>query len=48
MGGKTRSGRGQPSDSDYENGVSNIMKGDFEWEDKEKDWEDYEAWKENH
>lgn len=36
------------SDSDYENGVSNIMKGDFEWKGKEKDWEDYEAWKENH
>lgn len=35
------------TDSDYEDGVRNIMKGDFEWADKEEDLEEYQSWMQN-
>lgn len=32
----------------YEEEAENIMKGTFEWEDKEEDWKEYEVWKQSH
>lgn len=37
-----------PPGNTYVEQAGKIMDDYFEWEGKEKDWEDYEAWKENH